>query len=196
MNSSPLRLAVVNDFEIVVKGVATMLAPFAERVRVVELEAEGTPDRCADVALFDLFGATETSVLERCREMRRERRVGHIVLYTWHLSAITMQRARQMGVDGLVLKSEPAPRVVEAVEAITAGSPVGLDADAAERLTTREHEILELMATGRTNLEIARSLYVSEETVKTYAKRLFRKLGVRNRVEAAIRASELGFASR
>ena len=50
------------------------------------------------------------------------------------------------------------------------------------------------MAVGRTNREIARTLFVSEETVKTYAKRLFKKLGVRNRVEAAARAATLGFA--
>lgn len=192
----PIRLAVVNDYELVVRGVAGMLLPFHDRVQVVELQVDGAPDRPVDIALFDMFGSTETSVLERCRQMRRDRAIGHLVLYTWHLSALAVQRARQAGVDGVVMKSEPAERLVESLERVCRGEAVGLEPATVERLTAREHEILELMATGRTNLEIARSLYVSEETVKTYAKRLFRKLGVRNRVEAAIRASELGFAGR
>jgi DNA-binding NarL/FixJ family response regulator len=92
------------------------------------------------------------------------------------------------------MKTEPGERLVTCLELIAAGHRVGFDVpfEPPTGLTTREREILELMAVGRTNLEIARSLFVSEETVKTYAKRLFRKLGVRNRVEAAVRAAELG----
>lgn len=191
---SPLLISVVNDYELVVKGAAAMLAPFTDRVRVVDLQVAGLPERRIDIALFDTFGTQEESVLERCRSMQSDGVAGRIVLYTWQLTPGTRQRAVTSGVDGIIMKTEPADKLVDALEAVADGHRVGLDApaDHSTGLTTREREILELMAVGRTNFEIARALFVSEETVKTYAKRLFRKLGVRNRVEAAVRAAELG----
>jgi two-component system response regulator DesR len=59
-------------------------------------------------------------------------------------------------------------------------------------LTDREREVLELMASGATNREIAGSLYLSPNTVKEHTSGLFRKLGVRNRTEAVQRAQRMG----
>ncbi len=196
MASAPLNLAVVNDYQLVVTDVAKLLAPFSDRVQVIDLDTDTDHERRADVALLDLFGTTGTTVMERCRQLRRANRIGHILLYTTAAPSEPELRAEALGADGVVLKSAPAEQVVAAVEAISAGAPEENDAAAVDRLSSREREILGLMATGRTNREIARTLYVSEETVKTYAKRLFRELGVRNRVEAAIRAAELGVVAR
>jgi DNA-binding NarL/FixJ family response regulator len=60
-------------------------------------------------------------------------------------------------------------------------------------LSTREGEVLRLIASGRSNAEIAAELYVTVETVKTYVARILAKLGVRDRVQAVIRAYESGF---
>ena len=76
-----------------------------------------------------------------------------------------------------------------------AGQKIGFDGAAARRaplqagLSDRESEVLALIATGATNAQIADDLYLSVETVKTYVKRLYAKLGVHNRAQAAVAAS-------
>ena len=57
-------------------------------------------------------------------------------------------------------------------------------------LSTREEEVLALIAQGMSNVEIGRELFLSVDTVKTYVRRLYSKLGVRNRAQAALRAEE------
>ena len=59
-------------------------------------------------------------------------------------------------------------------------------------LTQREHDILELLAEGRANREIAQHLYLSEKTVKAHLAAIFRKLGVTNRTQAAMMAVQMG----
>jgi DNA-binding NarL/FixJ family response regulator len=193
MLGNPLRVVVVNDYEVIVRGVTAMLQPFADRVRVVGQEVETTPDRPANVALYDTFGSSQDDLADRCRQMREEGLVDHVVLYTWNPGRPIASGA-PVPIDGVISKREAASQVVDDLERIVAGAKVGVETMSPVELTVREHEILGLMAVGRTNREIARTLFVSEETVKTYAKRLFKKLGVRNRVEAAARAATLGFA--
>jgi LuxR family maltose regulon positive regulatory protein len=88
-----------------------------------------------------------------------------------------------------------APRFVDSVLEAFSGKVVvskGPADSLVEPLTERELEILRLIAAGRSNPDIAESLYLSLNTVKWHAKNLYGKLGVSNRVEAAARAQELG----
>jgi DNA-binding NarL/FixJ family response regulator len=110
---------------------------------------------------------------------------------------ISERAARAAGASGFVLKDQPAREICAAVRTVarggtafaaSAGDAVG------ERLTTREREVLELLADGATNREIAGRLVLSPHTVKEHTSALYRKLGVRNRAEAARRAHELGLA--
>lgn len=187
-----LTVSLVNDYEIIVQGLAAMLAPFADRVTVVELEVDGTPDRCADVALFDTFGGRRHT-LERADQMVRERRARHVVLYTWDASAGFLSRARDIGVAGVVWKGRSATELVDALERVARGERCGLDDPFGNRerasaspLSWREQEILALVALGRSNREIADELFLSVDTVKTYLRRLYDKLGVHNRAQAAV----------
>jgi len=85
-------------------------------------------------------------------------------------------------------------REVEREVRVPAGDGFVLDAAKLRELgiTPREHEILGLIATGLSNREIGERLFVSENTVKTHSSRLFEKLGVNRRVQAVVRARELG----
>jgi DNA-binding NarL/FixJ family response regulator len=195
----PITVAIVNDYEVIVRGLAGILAPFGDRVVVTELEAGGEPHWHADVALFDTFASRRNSIT-RAREMVQHGIVDHVVLYTWDASAEFLRAADLVGVSGVVLKSQTGDGLVEAIEAVAAGSKVGFGVSARGRsfvgrsaLSDREQEVLALIAVGHTNKEIAHELFLSVDTVKTHVRRLFVKLQVRNRAQAALLAAQHQF---
>lgn len=193
--SSPLRVAIVNDYELVVNGLRTMLEPYADRIVVVETEAGGTPDSHADVVLFDTFAGRRTS-LQRIEEIGRDPRTRRLVLYTWDVSDAFLADIDRSQIDGVILKSHRGVQLVEAIERVHRGEPVGADLladDSPEpELSERELEVLALLARGLSNRQIANELYLSIETVKTHARTLFRKLDVKNRTQAALAAPRFG----
>lgn len=195
--TSVLTVGVLNDYEVIVRGVAAMLQPFGHRVVVVEVDAGGEPSVPMDVALFDTF-AGRRHTLDRAAEMVRDGDAKHVVLYTWDAASAFVQAAQQIGVSGIVLKTRSADALVDALERIVAGERLGLDEHGARGaagrsvdLSDRESEVLALIAQGMTNAQIAGELYLSVETVKTYVKRLYAKLDVHNRAQAAVAASTL-----
>ncbi len=196
-----VRVGIINDYEVIVRGVAAMLSPYRDRVHVVELETEGVPTAPMDVALFDTF-AGRRHTLARAAEMMTSGSARHVVLYTWDAAAPFVTAARDMGISGIVLKTRSADGLVEALERIAAGERVGLDDDGSGvptrmvELSDRESEVLALIAQGQTNAAIARELYLSIETVKTYVKRLYAKLDVHNRAQAAVAAADLQLTRR
>jgi DNA-binding NarL/FixJ family response regulator len=188
-----IAVAIINDYELVVRGVAAMLAPFDDRVRVVELSVETGPEAPADVALFDSF-AGRRQTLARAAEMVAHGQARHVVLYTWDAAPEFVRAAQQIGVAGVVLKTRSAEALVDAIERVASGQQIGFDlprrrTHRALELSDREAEVLALIARGLTNSQIAQELYLSIETVKTYVKRLYAKLGVHNRAQAAVAAS-------
>jgi DNA-binding NarL/FixJ family response regulator len=196
-----VTVAVINDYEVVVRGVASMLAPYTHRVRVVELDAGGDGSQPADVALFDTF-AGRRHTLARAADMVRAGAARHVVLYTWDAAPAFLRAAREIGVSGVILKTRSADSLVDGIERVVAGERVGFD-DASSRsasrivdLSDRESEVLALIAKGLTNAQIAEELYLSIETVKTYVKRLYAKLDVHNRAQAAVAASTHQLAPR
>jgi DNA-binding NarL/FixJ family response regulator len=198
----PVRVALVNDYEIILRGLHAMLAPFAERIAVVDYEIGGTPDHVADVALFDTF-ASRRDALDRARQMIAERRVDHVVLYTFDATEEFLEIARSVGVSGVVLKSASAEELATAIERVARGEQFGLDTPVratrsatSDGLSAREEEVLALLALGCTNAQIAEQLFLSIDTVKTYVRRVFAKLGVSNRTQAAMHAAERSLAPR
>jgi DNA-binding NarL/FixJ family response regulator len=195
IDAGVITVGIINDYEVVVRGVAAMLAPYSNRVRVVELETNGPPKVPADIALFDTF-AGRRHTLTRAAEMVREGSARHVVLYTWDAAPPFLRAAEEIGVSGVILKTRSADLLVDSLERIMAGERVGFDVDPATRsgprlvdLSDRESEVLALIAKGLTNAQIAEELYLSIETVKTYVKRLYAKLDVHNRAQAAVAAS-------
>jgi DNA-binding NarL/FixJ family response regulator len=190
-----VTVGIINDYEVVVRGVAAMLAPYENRVRVVELDVGGHPTEPADVALFDTF-AGRRHTLTRATEMVREGAARHVVLYTWDAAPAFIRAAQDVGVAGVILKTRSADMLLDGIERVVAGERVGFETDASGRpatrvvdLSDRESEVLALIAKGLTNAQIADELYLSIETVKTYVKRLYAKLDVHNRAQAAVAAS-------
>jgi|HigsolmetaAR201D_1030396.scaffolds.fasta_scaffold16012_2 DNA-binding NarL/FixJ family response regulator len=190
-----IDVGIINDYEVVVRGLAAMLAPYRDRIRVVELDTGGVLSGTADVALFDTF-AGRRHTLARAAEMVRAGRARHIVLYTWDAAPQFVRAAKEIGVSGVILKTRSADVLVDSIERIVAGERVGFELEhggpAGPRLvdlSDRESEVLALIAKGLTNAQIADELYLSIETVKTYVKRLYAKLDVHNRAQAAVAAA-------
>jgi len=123
--------------------------------------------------------------------------------------------ALRAGASGFLLKDAPADELVRAVRVVAAGDALlapsitrrmiadlvsrqaapRRSSDELARLTPRETEVLELIARGMSNAEIAASLFVSEETVKTHVGKVFSKLGLRDRAQAVVLAYETGLVS-
>lgn len=194
--SAPLSVSLVNDYEIIVSGLAAMLAPYSDRIRVVELNVEREPRRQADIALFDTF-AGRRHALSRAASMVRDGFVDHVVLYTWDATADFLAQVEDAGVAGVILKSVSSERLVQALERTVSGERMGMSnvtrsprSEQTNELSNREKEVLALLALGSTNRQIASELYLSVDTVKSHMRRLYSKLGVSNRTQAALRAEQ------
>jgi two-component system, NarL family, response regulator LiaR len=193
----PLRVAIVNDFEVVVAGVLGMLSPYSRQVAVVELDVATNPSQAVDVALFDTYGQPGLG-LGRVRSLAESHEVGSVAVYTWGLTDAARQAAYQAGAKALIAKTLPAQQLVASLQAVAEGQTVytgrfrstrlGAWPGAHWGLSARESETLALLATGMPNRAIAEALFVSENTVRTHLKSIFRKLGVSNRSQALTRA--------
>jgi len=193
-----LRVLVVDDHDVVHWGFRLMLGELDWVERCLSArngdEARDLTRRYApDVALVDLFLVAESGpdVCERLRTERPELRV----LLISGAGRISDTTARACGASGFVPKDWPAADIARAVRMVALGMALFEPPPAAFAqiaLTGREREVLERVAGGATNREIAASLHLSPHTVKEHTSALYRKLDVRNRAEAVQRAQRLG----
>jgi DNA-binding NarL/FixJ family response regulator len=199
-------VALVNDFELVLRGLEGMLEPYADRIRVIELDVRGNPTGRIDVALFDTYGQPGAGA-ERVRSLVEAPLVGAVAVYAWRLAPAQVEAVVAAGARGVLDKTMRAPELANALETIAAGETVVSPefchpADAywpgqAFGLTVRESEVASLLLQGLSNREIAESLSISEHTVKTHLKGIFHKTGVSSRGQAVARiAGESDFRRR
>ena len=202
--SEPTRVAVVNDFEVVVRGVFGILAPFADRVQVLELAVDVPPSREVDVVLYDAF-SMEGVRTDAIGELVDNPLVGAVVIYTWADSTDVVEEALSHRVRGVLSKSLDGARLVDALRRVHAGEividpPHPVDDTAvpgdwpgrSEGLTGREAEILALITLGLSNQEIATRTYLSINSVKSYIRSCYRRIEVRTRSQAVRWAIEHG----
>jgi two-component system, NarL family, response regulator LiaR len=201
-----ISVAVVNDYELVVQGVASMLRAFRDRIEVVELDVCENPNREVDVALFDAYGHGQLG-LDRVASLARDHNVGAVVVYAGQSTSEQRDAALAAGARGLLAKSMPADELAEALLAIADGHQVVSEefGDAEEPqwpghefgLTSRESEVAALLAQGMSNKELAAALWISENTVKTHLKGIFQKTTATSRTQAIVRiAGDAQFARR
>ena len=194
---SRLRVLVVDDHDVVHWGFRLMLTqrPWVARCLSARNEAEAIDLAVRyrpHVALVDLFIGDESGA-EICERLRERSPITRVLL-TSGVGRISPSAARAAGASGFVPKEWPAQRIAEAVQFVGRGMNVfpDLDEPPPNRLSEREREVLDLIASGATNREIAESLHLSPWTIKEYTIALYRKLGVRNRLEAVQRAQRVG----
>lgn len=196
MTSHPVSVAIVNDYELVVAGIARMLEPFSDRVEIAETDPGRPVTSRVDVALFDAFA--RASLLATIDQLLANPLIRFVAVYTWRTDADVVQMAMDRGAGGYISKQVPAHAVVEALERIASGDEVIALGKIRPRdepsrdwpgrdhgLTEREAEVLVMASQGWSNIEIASALYVSANTVKTHLSSVYKKLGVGNRTSAA-----------
>jgi DNA-binding NarL/FixJ family response regulator len=201
----PITVALVDDYDVVLAGVAKMLDRYRDRVLVVEIDANEPLKDSVDIALYDSFAQPESDH-DEIELLVRNPRAHRVVVYTWNFHPALIESARSKGAHGYLSKTLPARELVDALEAVHAGELVVSDpprrADhsagqdwpgRAEGLTDRESEILALITQGKSNIEVAQLTYLSPNTVKSYIRTIYRKIEVDSRTKAVLWGIGHGF---
>lgn len=210
-----IKVYLVDDQNLVRQGVRALLE-IAEGIEVIG-EANGgkvaiaeIPKIKPDVVLLDMR-MPEISGLDVLKELKKSDQLPPTIILTtfdddeWVLAGV------KSGAKGYLLKDVPLEDLVDGIKKVAAGETLvrpqvtkkilaGIEKlsndfmsfEIPEALTSRETEILRLMAGGHSNKEIANSLFVAEGTVKNHVSNILSKIGVRDRTRAVLKALELG----
>jgi NarL family two-component system response regulator LiaR len=201
----PIRLAIVNDYEVVVRGLAEMLSDHGDDLVVVELTAQLPVLEPVDIALYDTFAQTQGNGPD-VAELLGNPAVHRVVVYTWNLEERLVRESLELGVSGYLSKALTATELVEALKQVHAGERVVAPQLVPERppfendypgraegLTMREAEVIALITQGLSNAEIAARASLSINSIKSYIRASYRKMGVTSRTNAVLWGLEHGF---
>jgi len=213
-----IRVLVVDDQDMVREGFAALLGAQPD-IDVVAQAADGVAAVAAaraerpDVVLMDVR-MPKMDGLEAARMIVADGVAKVLMLTTFDLDEY-VYAALRAGASGFLLKDAPAAELVHAVRVVAGGEALlapsitrRLIEDFARRpapdraappslsaLTARETEVLALIAQGLSNQEIAATLFVAEQTIKTHVSRILTKLGLRDRAQAVVVAYESGLVT-
>jgi DNA-binding NarL/FixJ family response regulator len=213
-----IRVLVADDQSMVRAGFRMLLTGEQDIEVVAEAsngrEAVAMAERLNPAVVLMDIRMPEIDGLEATRRILAANKAARILILTTFGLDEYVYEALRAGASGFVLKDDPAEQLISAVRTVAAGNallspavtmrvirqftriarpaqPEGLG-----ELTEREREILRLIATGLSNAEIGRELYISETTVKTHVTHILQKLGLRDRVQAVVLAYQAGLFDR
>lgn len=190
-----IRVLVADDHPVVRQGLCTMLE-LEDDIEVVARAADGAKAvmmarrEHPDITLLDVQMPVLDGI-EALRQIRSNDPEARVIVLTTYRNEDYIFPSLRAGARGYLLKDSSREELAGAIRAVAAGESL-LDPDMVETakddggLTTRELEVLSLMADGRNNAQIATALYVSENTVKTHVSKIFAKLGCRDRAAAVL----------
>lgn len=202
-----IRILIADDHPVVRTGLRAMLA--AEPDLEVVAEAS-TPDQAVarahelspELVLMDLRFGQDGTGAEATRRIRSQEAAPYVLVLTNYDTDGDILGAVEAGASGYVLKDAPPAELIAAIRAAASGESALAPAVAARllsrlrspgvSLSTREIDVLQKVADGASNGEIAESLFISEATVKSHLVHVFSKLDVSSRTAAVARARSLG----
>ena len=213
-----MRILIVDDHALVRRGLNYVVKEGFPDAEVTEAESAAAALEhihngvAIDLALVDVR-MPDLDGLELLRAIRAEWADMPVIMISTYENAPYVKRALADGAAGYLLKDATPEDLAQAINVAMSGSgnvlsprviqnlfddqdtSVGANGHSRRNeysLTQREHDILALLAEGRSNREIAQGLYLSEKTVKAHLAAIFRKLGVTNRTQAAMMAVQMG----
>ena len=203
--SPMIRVLICDDHEVVREGIRTVInrqetmrvvAEAATMTESVQFAAETKPD----VVIMDVR-LPDGSGVEACRTIREQRPETKVLMLTSYADDDALFASIIAGASGYLLKQTRGQAVIDAIKTVAAGGSLldpevtgkvlerlraSRDEDPAiASLTEQEHKVLAGLAEGKTNREIAETMFLSEKTVKNYVSRILDKLGLSRRAEAA-----------
>ena len=217
--SGPIRVVIADDHPVVREGLHIMLSragiacvgEAATGSEAVERVRELKPDVVLmDVRMPGMDGLEATAMV------KQEAPSTPVIMITSHESKDYLRRAIEAGAAGYILKGMSRDALAEAIRLVRGGgslidtkllaellqdvgvseSPLGRDSEGSlETLSPRERQVLQLLAAGLTNKEIAEQIHYSLGTVKNVVQRIIEKLGVSDRTQAAVLAAKAGLSA-
>ena len=206
------RVIMADDHSLILAGLRRLVETECDVVATVEdgRELLAAAERVnPDLILLDI-SMPLLNGLDAARQLSKILPDCKLIFLTMHASPAYATEAFQAGASGYLLKGTPRAGLIKAIEGTAAGqtfidpsvagklfthvagTTVVHDSTVAESLSPREHEILRLLANGRSNTDIATQLFLSEGTVRNYVSGIFTKLGVTDRTQAAVIALRHG----
>lgn len=195
-----LRILIVEDHRLVSQGMEMMLSMVDDFeptgvVRTGDEAVERVKSNAVDVVLMDVNLGQGLNGIEATRQIKELSPKTKVLMLTMFTDPATVTEAVKAGADGYLSKGSERETVERAIRDVMEGNSVldpsvtrGVFGRLGEKdpgaLTERELEVLQVLAEGKSTKEVAEAVFLSEETVKTYLKQIFRKLGVRDRTEA------------
>ena len=203
-----LKVLIAEDHRLVSQGLESMLE-MAENIELLGVASTGDEAvqradvERPDVVLMDVKLPGEVSGIDATRQIKESHPQVKVLMLTMFTDPGTVAEAVKAGADGYLSKGSSREAVIKAIHDVAAGLSV-LDPNVTEgifgrlmtrdvrALTERELQVLQELAHGLSSRDVAEKFHISEETVKTYLKHIYRKLGVRDRTEAVAEALRRG----
>jgi DNA-binding NarL/FixJ family response regulator len=203
-----LKILIAEDHTLVSQGLEAMLSmaddlELADVVDTGDAAIDSVKQKPVDVVLMDVSLGHGINGIDATREIKKASPDTKVLVLTMFTDPGTVAEAVKAGADGYLSKGSSRESVVQAIRDVVEGRSV-LDPNVTEgifgriggrdpqALTDRELTVLQQLTYGKSTREVAEHIHVSEETVKTYLKQIFRKLDVRDRTEAVAEAFRRG----
>lgn len=206
MKQPDIHIAIVEDHPIVVEGLKNMLAKEPGFVVTGTFDSsnglmEHIANKAVDVILLDI-SLPETNGLELCKNIKLKWPDVAILILSNHTERSMIMQSIQNGAKGYLLKNASVQEIIEAVRTAMDGQliyskevqeiiaqPSRRDLLGLTSITKREKQILKMIAEGKTSIQIAEELFLSNLTVDTHRKNMLQKFGVKNTAELIIEAT-------